>query len=96
MAEAEDQFEFVQQSWSNTVDFSQPNSGIDPIIGQSAAPLGPFLGAAPVSESAAGKPQLQLGGFVHLEGWCILLRTFNPTAEDPAVGAASPRRHIAP
>ena len=64
----EDQFEFVQQSWSNTVNFSQPNSGVDPIIGQSAAPLRPFLGAAPVSENAANKPQLQLRGFVHLQG----------------------------
>lgn len=64
----EDQFEFVQQSWSNTINFSQPNSGVDPIIGQSAAPLRPFLGAAPVSENAANKPQLQLRGFVHLQG----------------------------
>jgi Dyp-type peroxidase family len=66
----EDQFEFVQQSWCNNVNFSQPNSGIDPIIGQ--APAGtarPFLGAAPNTEDPANKPQiLNLGFFVELQG----------------------------
>ncbi|MBN3757677.1 hypothetical protein G3N95_32470 [Paraburkholderia sp. Tr-20389] len=64
----EHQFEFVQQSWCNNVDFSQPESGIDPIIGQSNDPLRFFAGAAPQSGNPADKPQLELAGFVHLEG----------------------------
>ncbi len=62
------QFEFVQQQWCDNTDFSQPGSGIDPIIGQSPNPVRPFLGAAPFSGSADNKPLLQLNGFVHLEG----------------------------
>jgi len=66
----EDQFEFVQASWSNNVDFSQPGSGIDPIIGQTAPGVArPFLGASPNSEDAANKPQIaNLGLFVGLQG----------------------------
>lgn len=64
----EQQFEFVQQQWCNAEDFSQPGSGVDAIIGQSAAVSRPFLGAAPFSQDAAKKPQLSLKGFVHLEG----------------------------
>ncbi len=63
-----DQFEFVQQSWCNNADFSQPGSGVDAIIGQSPQELRPFLGAAPFSNTPDNKPQLQLKGFVHLEG----------------------------
>jgi Dyp-type peroxidase family len=66
----ENQFEFVQQSLCNNVDFSQPNSGIDPIIGQTpAGALRPFLGAAPKTEAAANKPQIpNLGLFVEMQG----------------------------
>ncbi len=66
----EDQFEFVQQSWCNNVDFSQLGSGIDPIIGQTApAEARPFLGAAPVTEQSANKPQIaNLGLFVEMQG----------------------------
>ncbi|MGR9270773.1 Dyp-type peroxidase (plasmid) [Rhizobium leguminosarum] len=64
----ENQFEFVQQRWCNADDFSQVGSGIDPIIGQSANALRPFLGAAPVSHVDADKPHLSLRSFVHLEG----------------------------
>lgn len=64
----ENQFEFVQQSWCNSVDFSQSGSGIDPIIGQSSAEKRPFEGASPVSKQVADKPKLQLASFVHMEG----------------------------
>lgn len=66
----EDQFEFVQQSWCNNVDFSQPGSGIDPIIGQTPpAAARPFLGAAPFTESPANKPSIaSLGLFVEMQG----------------------------
>jgi Dyp-type peroxidase family len=64
----EDQFEFVQKSWCNSGAFSQAESGIDPIIGQSADVLRFFAGAAPVSNKTADKPQLELRSFVHLEG----------------------------
>lgn len=66
----ENQFEFVQQSWCNNVNFSQPNSGIDPIIGQTAAGTArPFTGAAPNSEDPANKPHIaDLGLFVEMQG----------------------------
>jgi len=37
-------------------------------FGQSAQPLRPWLGAAPVSQNAADKPALQLRSFVQMEG----------------------------
>lgn len=64
----DDQFEFVQQAWCNNASFSQPNSGIDAIIGQSATSPRPFLGAAPISENPTNKPQFQLKSFVNMEG----------------------------
>jgi Dyp-type peroxidase family len=63
----EDQFEFVQQAWINNADFSQPNSGIDPIIGRRNSEA-PFLGAAPFSCTASKKPQLSFPRFVNHEG----------------------------
>lgn len=50
----ENQFEFVQQNWVDTGDFSQVDSGIDPIIGQTKQR--PFLGAAPISQDSSNKP----------------------------------------
>jgi Dyp-type peroxidase family len=67
----EDQFEFVQRAWCNTVDFSQqPISGIDAIIGQTPAGTArPFLGAAPFTGVAANKPLIaNLSLFVELRG----------------------------
>ncbi|WP_069269108.1 Dyp-type peroxidase [Paraburkholderia nodosa] len=64
----ENQFEFVQQSWANNVNFSQPESGIDPIIGQSHETHRFFAGAAPQSLQQSDKPQLELESFVTLEG----------------------------
>ncbi|MDB5645926.1 Dyp-type peroxidase [Methylobacterium sp.] len=63
-----DQFEFVQAQWSNASDFSQETSGIDPIIGQAAAPERPFKGAAPVSRDPAKKPDFSLKSFVRMQG----------------------------
>jgi Dyp-type peroxidase family len=64
----EDQFEFVQQAWVNSADFSQPGSGIDAIIGQSTVEPAPFLGAAPTSKETARKPQLSFSRFVSMQG----------------------------
>jgi Dyp-type peroxidase family len=64
----EEQFEFVQQSWVNNANFSQPGAGIDAIIGQSATEPAPFLGAAPVSQDAGQKPQLHFARFVTMQG----------------------------
>jgi Dyp-type peroxidase family len=64
----EDQFEFVQKTWCNNGNFVQPGSGVDPIIGQSANPSNPFLGAAPTTTNVADKPSINLRSFVHLEG----------------------------
>jgi Dyp-type peroxidase family len=64
----EDQFEFVQQAWVNSDDFSQPGSGIDAIIGQSPVDPAPFLGAAPTTQDPAKKPQLHFAHFVAMQG----------------------------
>jgi len=64
----EDQFEFVQQTWANSDDFSQPGAGIDPIIGQVAGHEAPFRGAAPRSKVPDKKPVFDFGRFVHMEG----------------------------
>jgi Dyp-type peroxidase family len=64
----EDQFEFVQLAWANNANFSQPGSGVDPIIGQAPQEPAPFLGAAPFSKDAAKKPHLSLNRFVVMEG----------------------------
>lgn len=64
----EDQFEFVQQQWVDAADFSQPNSGVDPIIGQSPNPSKPFTGAAPFSKNAANKPKFTFPQFVQMQG----------------------------
>jgi len=67
VTDIDDQFEFVQAAWVNADDFSQPGSGVDPIIGQGGAGL-PFLGAAPFSKQAGRKPQLGFDRFVHMQG----------------------------
>jgi Dyp-type peroxidase family len=63
-----DQFEFVQQAWVDAPDFSQVDSGVDPIIGQPHTGTLPFRGAAPFSEDPTNKPQLQVAHFVTMEG----------------------------
>jgi Dyp-type peroxidase family len=64
----EGQFEFVQQAWVNSDDFSQEGAGVDPIIGQSPTVSAPFLGAAPFSKDPGKKPQLSFGHFVVMQG----------------------------
>jgi deferrochelatase/peroxidase EfeB len=64
----EDQFEFVQMAWVNSDDFSQPDAGIDAIIGQSGQDTARFVGAAPLSRIAARKPEINFGRFVKMEG----------------------------
>ena len=67
VTDIEDQFEFVQRFWVNAPDFVQPGAGVDPLIGQGGDPL-PFLGAAPFSKTAANKPAIDFGRFVHMTG----------------------------
>lgn len=64
----ENQFEFVQMAWVNSDDFSQPDSGIDAIIGQSAEDSPRFVGAVPLSRDGARKPKINFGRFVKMEG----------------------------
>lgn len=64
----QDQFEFVQKQWVNAAGFSEAGAGVDPIIGQSAAPTRPFRGAAPISHVTANKPSMDLKSFVHMQG----------------------------
>jgi Dyp-type peroxidase family len=63
-----DQFEFVQRFWINDADFVQPESGVDPLIGQGANDVLPFRGAAPFSKNLGRKPNMNLNRFVHMEG----------------------------
>jgi Dyp-type peroxidase family len=49
-ASIQDQFEFIQKSWANSAVFPSTGTGIDPIIGQSAA-------SAPPSERSYKLPQ---------------------------------------
>jgi Dyp-type peroxidase family len=63
----ENQFEFVQQKWVDAGGFSQPGSGIDPIIGAATIPH-PFLGAAPLSKDPDRKPRLNFESFVEMQG----------------------------
>ena len=63
----ENQFEFVQQAWVDTGDFSQPGSGIDTIIGSTKLPH-VFLGAAPGSSDPDQKPTLRFPFFVEMQG----------------------------
>jgi deferrochelatase/peroxidase EfeB len=63
----ENQFEFVQQAWVDTGDFSQPGSGIDTIIGSTKLPH-VFLGAAPGSKDPDQKPTLRFPFFVEMQG----------------------------
>jgi Dyp-type peroxidase family len=62
-----DQFEFVQEQWVNADDFSQPDSGVDAIIGQGGAGL-PWRGAAPFSTQPGRKADLTFDRFVHMQG----------------------------
>lgn len=64
----EDQFEFVQQRWVNSTDFSQPGAGFDAIIGQPAGVPAPFLGAAPTSKDPAKQLPLTFSRFVEMQG----------------------------
>jgi len=64
----EDQFEFVQQAWVDSADFSQPGAGPDAIIGQPAGVPAAFLGAAPTSKDPAKKPTLTFPRFVEMQG----------------------------
>ena len=64
----ENQFEFVQQQWVDTADFSQPGSGIDPIIGSTKIKPHPFLGAAPITRDPDRKPSLSFPAFVEMQG----------------------------
>jgi Dyp-type peroxidase family len=62
-----EQFEFVQRSWVNAVDFSQPETGVDAIIGQGGGNL-PWRGAAPFSKRPDHKPDLTFARHVHMQG----------------------------
>jgi Dyp-type peroxidase family len=62
-----EQFEFVQEAWVNADDFSQPQSGVDAIIGQGGTSLA-WRGAAPFSKQPGRKPDLTFDRFVHMQG----------------------------
>ena len=75
------QFEFVQRAWVNSADFSQPDAGVDALIGQGASGL-PFRGAAPVSLLVDHKPDLTFDRFVQMQGGEYFFAPSIPTIRD--------------
>ncbi len=53
------QFEFIQQSWANNMNFQQPATGLDPIIGQGSGRRAPY----PACPIASGDPGNHTGDF---------------------------------
>lgn len=59
------QFEFTQQSWVNNQNFSKPNTGLDPVIGQGEPTI---LQKQPKEWGEEGKRSVDFHGFVSLKG----------------------------
>ena len=59
------QFEFVQRTWVNNPDFSQPGTGKDPLIGQ---PAGATAYQWPTAYGASTRQALPFGDFITLRG----------------------------
>jgi len=62
-----DQFEFIQGSWASNDGFAKPDTGKDPVIGQSLAGPFPDLGYPP-TWNEVGRTPFSFHGFVTLKG----------------------------
>ena len=62
------QFGFMQKSWANNVNFVQPATGLDPVIGQKAASEPPVAQQWPLYWGQQGKKAIDFGGFVTMKG----------------------------
>lgn len=60
------QFEFIQQSWADSANFFQPGTGIDPVAGQTRAPLPAQRWPAPYGSSI--RVSFSFHGFVTMKG----------------------------
>ncbi|MVN75060.1 hypothetical protein GO988_01835 [Hymenobacter sp. HMF4947] len=65
VANIANQFEFVQQSWVNSPDFSQPGTGKDPLIGQ---PAGATVYHWPTGYGANTRKDVPFGDFITMRG----------------------------
>jgi deferrochelatase/peroxidase EfeB len=62
------QFGFLQKNWANNLDFVQPATGLDPVIGQKAAGEPPLAQQWPPQWGQQGKQPFDFGGFVTMKG----------------------------
>lgn len=62
------QFEFIQKQWVNEANFSRPNTGKDPVIGQGPIANNSQHYAAHYNDPASVKAASAFGGFVTLKG----------------------------
>ena len=80
------QFAFMQRAWVNNPDFVMPKTGIDPVIGQSAAGNAAPQNWKPEYGKDGAPTEFEFNGFVRLKGGeyffapsIAFLKTFAPT-----------------
>ncbi len=61
------QFEFIQQSWANNINFQQAATGLDPIIGQGVGRRAPYL-LCPIASGDPGNHTGDFQQFVTMRG----------------------------
>jgi deferrochelatase/peroxidase EfeB len=62
------QFGFMQKSWANNLNFVQPATGLDPVIGQKAAGDVASVQQWPPQWGKPGKKAFDFGQFVTMKG----------------------------
>ncbi len=62
------QFGFLQKSWANNLNFVQPATGADPVIGQKAPSQAPLAQQWPLQWGQQGKKPFDFGQFVTMKG----------------------------
>lgn len=62
------QFGFMQKSWANNLNFVQPATGVDPVIGQKAPNEAPLAQQWPVQWGQQGRKPFDFGQFVTMKG----------------------------
>lgn len=62
------QFGFLQKSWANNLNFVQPGTGLDPVIGQKLSSETPLAQKWPVQWGQPNKTAFDFEGFVTMKG----------------------------
>jgi deferrochelatase/peroxidase EfeB len=62
------QFGFLQKSWANNLNFVQPATGLDPVIGQKGPSEAPLPQQWSPKWGQQGKKPFDFGGFVTMKG----------------------------